>query len=169
MWTWPISCSEPAPASNEANAEGLSLLQQAVLLHSARAALFLILSTGRHSLRKPVRRVQPPARHQGAAASRVKVLCQRGANLETGCPLSLALEAGQEEMAAILIEHGASVHPLAAGPEAGQERTLLQQLLDGGQERSAVFLIRRGAEVNVITRGCEDKQTPLHVCAQWGL
>ncbi|PAA93125.1 hypothetical protein BOX15_Mlig019813g1, partial [Macrostomum lignano] len=154
---------------NEANAEGLSLLQQAVLLHSARAALFLIEHgadihyvnpSGESSLQLAIKAQLPAV---------VKVLCQRGANLETGCPLSLALEAGQEEMAAILIEHGASVTPWLPGPEAGQERTLLQQLLDGGQERSAVFLIRRGAEVNVITRGCEDKQTPLHVCAQWGL
>lgn len=84
------------------------------------------------------------------------------------CPLWLALESRNEDLASILVRYGVDTDHWENGPD-GTTQTLLHRALDANDEMSACFLIRSGCDVNSSRKGLdEDKSTPLHICAQWG-
>ena len=87
------------------------------------------------------------------------------------CPLWLALTCGNEDLASILVRYGVDTDHWEGGPD-GTSQTLLHRALDASDETSACFLIRSGCEVNIPRRegnAENDRSTPLHLCAQWGL
>ena len=59
------------------------------------------------------------------------------------------------------------------GPD-GYSQTLLHRALDESNETAASFLIRSGCDVNsprrpIASDSEDDRSTPLHMCASWGL
>lgn len=111
----------------------------------------------------------------------VEALCVHGVVLSSGesgdYPLWSALEAGEMEIAEILVKNG--VDPDCWSPGAnGCLQTLLHRAIDEHKESLAIFLIKSGCDVDSPRQvgpdgsGAEEaksKATPLHMCAQLGL
>ena len=72
----------------------------------------------------------------------MEVLCVRGVDTSTGCPLWDALDSDQEDVASILVAHGADTDCWGPGPD-GCQQTLLHRAIDDNKEDLAQFLIRR--------------------------
>lgn len=154
--------------------DGHRLLHFFLLRGDEKAALFLLdngadvhslTPSGESSLVLCIRRNLP---------SVLEALCRRGANMEEApgdaCPLWLALTCANEDLASILVRYGVDTDHWESGPD-GASQTLLHRALDASDETSACFLIRSGCDVNSPRRGGseEDRSSPLHMCAQWGL
>ena len=133
---------------------GLFLLDNGADVHS-------LTPSGESSLVLCIRRNLP---------SVLEALCRRGANMEEApgdaCPLWLALTTANEDLASILVRYGVDTDHWEEGAD-GASQTLLHRALDASDEKTACFLIRSGCEVNSPRRGGAD--SPLHLCAQWGL
>ncbi|KAF2362320.1 Ankyrin repeat [Trinorchestia longiramus] len=87
-------------------------------------------------------------------------------------PLWQALVAGRLDIARLLIKHGADPDHWHDGGD-GNSQTLLHRAIDENLEEAAVLLLESGCEVNSPRRpkggATGDLQTPLHLCACWGL
>lgn len=59
-----------------------------------------------------------------------------------GCPLWDALESDQEDVASVLVAHGADTDCWGPGPD-GCQQTLLHKAIDDNKEDISQFLIRR--------------------------
>lgn len=114
----------------------------------------------------------------------VDALCSHGVallsgNLEHGdCPLWVALDAGEMEIAEILVKHGVDMDCWAATGPHGAQQTLLHRAIDEHKEALAVFLIKSGCDIDTPRQVGPDNQgeeeakmrwSPLHLCAQAGL
>lgn len=151
---------------------GLKLLHFFILRGDERAAIFLLengadihakISTGESPLVLCVKK---------SLSSVLEALCRRGANMEEApgdsCPLWLALEANNEDLASILVRYGVDTDHWESGPDSTTQ-TLLHRALDANDQTSACFLIRSGCDVNSPSKGADDeKSSPLHMCAHWG-
>lgn len=114
----------------------------------------------------------------------VDALCSHGVallsgNMEHGdCPLWVALDAGEMEIAEILVKHGVDMDCWAATGPHGAQQTLLHRAIDEHKEAIAVFLIKSGCDIDTPRQVGPDNQgeeeakmrwSPLHLCAQSGL
>lgn len=88
-----------------------------------------------------------------------------------------SLSPGQENIASILVSHGADTDCWGQGPE-GCKQTLLHRAIDENNETAAIFLIRSGCDVESARmagnngEGSEEVKgghRPLHLCCMWGL
>ncbi|CAH1801017.1 unnamed protein product [Owenia fusiformis] len=167
---------------NDVNAEGMTLLHQAIVKQDTPSALFLL----QHSADMNVRTSDNETPLQLAIKRHlpvvVDILCQRGANMNVtyddgDCPLWQALETGQEDVASTLVRHGCDTNMWGTGPE-GCLQTLLHRAIDNSNESVGCFLIRSGCDVNSARKPgiggeggeeARDGQSPLHLCSQWGL
>ena len=89
------------------------------------------------------------------------------------CPLWLALQSENEDLASTLVRYGVDTDHWERGPD-GSSQTLLHRALDASDEKSACFLVRSGCDVNSPRRATasgsdDDRSSPLHLCATWGL
>merc|ERR1719410_2519227 len=66
-------------------------------------------------------------------------------------PLWLALEAGNTDLASILVRHGVDTDHWAAGPDSCSQ-TLLHRAVDENKEEAACFLVRAGCDLNTARR-----------------
>jgi len=107
----------------------------------------------------------------------LEALCRRGASMEDApgdaCPLWLALTSDKDDLASTLVRYGVDTDHWEEGPD-GSTQTLLHRALDESNEVAASFLIRSGCDVNSPRRPMtsdseDDRSTPLHMCATWGL
>ncbi|GAB1599554.1 rabankyrin-5-like, partial, partial [Argonauta hians] len=167
---------------NETNVEGLTLLHQALHKQDVVSALFLLdhhvdttilTPDGDTPLQLSIKRHLPVI---------VESLCAGGVNLnvvdrEGKCPLWLALDSGQEDIAHILVKHGCDVDMWSEGPDQCQQ-TLLHQAIDENNEAVSCFLIRSSCDKNSPRKPgpngeggeeARDGQTPLHLSCAWGL
>lgn len=105
----------------------------------------------------------------------VDALCTRGVDMSApdrlgNCPLWAALDSGQENIAAILVRHGADTDCWGPAADAGIQQTLLHRAIDENKESVALFLIKAGCDLDSPRiGGGEDKSSPLHLCCEWGL
>ncbi|KAL3858016.1 hypothetical protein ACJMK2_012632 [Sinanodonta woodiana] len=167
---------------NEKNAEGLTLLHQAIEKQDTSGALFLIEHQADITIRTPGK--ETPLQH---AIKRhlpvvVDVLCERGVVMNVfddngNCPLWQALDSGQEDIAQSLVRHGCDVDLWSKGPGDCQQ-TLLHRAIDENNESVACFLIKSGCDKNSPRRPgpnneggdeARDGQTPLHLACAWGM
>ncbi|XP_021369516.1 rabankyrin-5-like isoform X1 [Mizuhopecten yessoensis] len=174
---------------NEKNADGFSLLHQAIEKQDTTSAMFLIEHQadlnmkyvedffGTNSLETPLQHAIQ--RHLPVV---VDMLCKRGVNMnlldhEKSCPLWQALDTGQEDIAQILVKHGCDLDLWSEGPSSC-EQTLLHRAVDENNEAVACFLIKSGCDKNATRRPgpngegedeAKDQQTPLHMACTWGL
>lgn len=111
----------------------------------------------------------------------VDALCTRGVSLSApnnkgDCPLWCALESEQENIASVLVKHGVDTDCWSPGPD-GCLQTLLHRAIDENNELAAVFLIRSGCDLDSPrqagldgpTETSASRESPLHLCCQWGL
>ncbi|KRT81401.1 Ankyrin repeat-containing protein, partial [Oryctes borbonicus] len=93
------------------------------------------------------------------------------------CALWAALDSGQDDIASILVRHGADTDCWGSGPE-GCKQTLLHRAIDENKEPAAIFLIQAGCDLDSPrmpgSNGeggdeAKEKASPLHLCCQWGL
>lgn len=93
------------------------------------------------------------------------------------CPLWAALDSGQDDIASILVRHGADTDCWGPGPD-GCRQTLLHRAIDENKEAAAIFLIQAGCDLDSPRMEgpngeggdeARDKSSPLHLCCQWGL
>eukprot|EP00106_Octopus_bimaculoides_P020139 XP_014787581.1 PREDICTED: rabankyrin-5-like [Octopus bimaculoides] len=82
----------------------------------------------------------------------VEALCASGVNMnivdkDNNCPLWLALDSGQEDIAHILVKHGCDVDMWGEGPD-GCQQNLLHQAIDENNEAVSCFLIRSACDKN---------------------
>ncbi|XP_014670719.1 PREDICTED: rabankyrin-5-like [Priapulus caudatus] len=163
------------------DAEGNTLLHQAIIKQDSRSALFL-LDHSADITSKTVDEETPLElsikRHLPIV---VDALCQKGANTDEpdsqgNSPLWKALETGQEDIGSVLVKHRCDTTAWSRGPD-GCEQTLLHRAIDENNEAVACFLIRSICDINSPRRpgpngeGGEeayDGQTPLHLACQWG-
>ncbi|XP_023312592.1 rabankyrin-5-like, partial [Anoplophora glabripennis] len=93
------------------------------------------------------------------------------------CALWAALDSGQEDIASILVRHGADTDCWGPGPDDCRQ-TLLHRAIDENKESAAVFLIQAGCDLDSPRmpgpngeggEEAKDGSSPLHLCCQWGL
>lgn len=84
------------------------------------------------------------------------------------CPMWAALDSCQEDIASILVRHGADTDCWGPGPD-GSQQTLLHRAIDENKEAAAMFLIKSGCDLDSPRIGCESRSSPLHLCCEWGL
>lgn len=167
---------------NVVNIDGLTLLHQTILNQDVPSSLFLLnngadpskLTTENETpLQLAIRRHLPRI---------VVAVCEKGIDVNVkdeggNCPLWMALESGQEDIATILVNYKCDTNFWSEGPD-GCYQTLLHRALDENNESVACFLIKSGCNVDSPRRpgpdgrGGEeatDMQTPLHMACAWGL
>ncbi|XP_063927152.1 rabankyrin-5 [Zophobas morio] len=167
---------------NVRNGKDFTLLHQAILKEDAKTALFL-LDNGADINAKTAESETPL---QLAIHCRlgevVDALCIRGVDMSApdrleNCPLWAALDSGQDDIASILVRHGADTDCWGPGPD-GCRQTLLHKAIDENKEAVAIFLIQSGCDLDSPRmpgpngEGGEeatDRASPLHLCCQWGL
>lgn len=111
----------------------------------------------------------------------VEALCARGVALSApdnkgDCPLWLALESGQENVASVLVKHGVDTDSWSQGTDDCIQ-TLLHRAIDENNEFAAVFLIKAGCDIDSPRQPGMDgpsevslrKDAPLHMAARMGL
>lgn len=93
------------------------------------------------------------------------------------CALWAALDSGQDDIASILVRHGADTDCWGPGPDNCRQ-TLLHRAIDENKEAAAIFLIQAGCDLDSPRmpgpngeggEEARDKSSPLHLCCQWGL
>ncbi|XP_008195018.3 rabankyrin-5 [Tribolium castaneum] len=167
---------------NVRNGKDFTLLHQAILKEDAKTALFL-LDNGADINAKTADSETPL---QLAIHCRlgevVDALCIRGVDMSApdrlgNCPLWAALDSGQDDIASILVRHGADTDCWGAGPD-GCRQTLLHRAIDENKEAAAIFLIQSGCDLDSPRmpgpngeggEEARDRAAPLHLCCQWGL
>lgn len=113
----------------------------------------------------------------------VDYLCSKGVALHSSIdgikdpPLWTSLELGYEDIAQILLRHGADTDCWDDGPD-GCLQTLLHRAIDENKEVIAIFLIKSQCDIDSPRQPgpngeggdeANDKASPLHECCQWGL
>ncbi|XP_050504422.1 rabankyrin-5 [Diabrotica virgifera virgifera] len=167
---------------NIRNGKDFTLLHQAIIKQNSSMALFL-LNHGA-DINAVTTDYETPL--QLAIHCRlgevVDALCTRGVDMSApdrlgSCALWTALDSGQEDIASILVKHGADTDCWGDGPE-GCRQTLLHRAIDENKESEAIFLIHAGCDLNTPRipgpngeggDEAKDKRSPLHLCCQWGL
>lgn len=166
---------------NARNGQDLTLLHQAIIKESPETAIFL-LEQGADMNALTVDQESPLqlAIHCRLEAV-VDYLCTRGVSLSApnnkgNCPLWCALESEQENIASVLVKHGVDTDCWSPGPD-GCLQTLLHRAIDENNEYAAIFLVRSGCNLDSprqpgldgLTETSAAKESPLHLCCQWGL
>ncbi|KAG1657884.1 Rabankyrin-5 [Nymphon striatum] len=164
------------------NSDGMTLLHEAIWNQNSKSALFLLghnadtsvkTKDGETALQLAIKRHLPVV---------VEALCGLGVDMrgtsDVGqCPLWIALDSGQEDIASILVQHGVDTDCWGEGPSHCYQ-TLLHRAIDENNEAVACFLIRSGCDINAIRcsspeglgeEEAHDKMTPLHLSSTWGL
>ncbi|KAJ8957961.1 hypothetical protein NQ318_001960 [Aromia moschata] len=167
---------------NVRNGKDFTLLHQAIMKEDSKTAIFL-LDNGVDMNAKTADYETPL---QLAIHCRlgdvVDALCMRGVDMSApdrlgNCALWAALDSDQEDIASILVRHGADTDCWGPGPD-GCRQTLLHRAIDENKESAAIFLIQAGCDLDSPRMpgpngegGDEatDKMSPLHLCCQWGL
>lgn len=165
---------------NVTDVNGLTLLHSAIMDGNTEAALFLLNNGADVNLRTSSNETCLELALKSQMASAVESLCRLGADLSASSgsdpPLWIALDT-QQELASILVRHGADTDFWSEGPD-GCQQTLLHRAIDENRDDVACFLIRCGCDLNSPrkpgpggTGGDEahDLAAPLHLCCQWGL
>ncbi|XP_043485040.1 rabankyrin-5 [Leptopilina heterotoma] len=162
---------------NQKNEKGLTLLHQAILKEDSATAIFLLENGADINARTEEGETALQLCVHCRLGEVVEALCVRGVDTTTGCPLWDALESDQEDVASVLVAHGADTDCWGPGPD-GCQQTLLHKAIDDNKEDIAQFLIRSGSDLNSPRRpgpngsGGEESRdncSPLHLCCQWGL
>lgn len=167
---------------NARNGQDMTLLHQAIVREDSETAIFL-LNQGADMNALTAEQESPL---QLAIHCRlpnvVDALCSKGVSLSApnnkgDCPLWSALESGQEEIGTVLVKHGVDTDCWSTGPE-GCLQTLLHRAIDENNETAAIFLIKNGCDLDSPRQPgpngeggdeAKEKQSPLHLCCQWGL
>jgi len=156
---------------NVTDASGLSLLLQAVIASNLAAASFLLQHGADITARSPQGKTALELGVEEESEGVVEALCRAGADTSTsssGEPLLWLALARSEDLASVLVRHGADTDAWSGGPE-GCTQTLLHRAVDENREQTAVFLVRAGCDLDSARRGGEeDGQGPLHLATQWG-
>ncbi|KAJ8978783.1 hypothetical protein NQ317_015507 [Molorchus minor] len=82
----------------------------------------------------------------------VEALCTRGVDMSApdrlgNCALWAALDSGQDDIASILVRHGADTDCWGPGPDDCRQ-TLLHRAIDENKEAAAIFLIQAGCDLD---------------------
>ncbi|XP_056639998.1 rabankyrin-5 [Diorhabda sublineata] len=159
-----------------------SLLHQAIIKEDPKTAIFLL----NHGIDFNAITTEGETPLQLAIHCRlgevVDDLCTRGVDMSApdrlgNCALWAALDSDQEDIASILVKHGADTDCWGPGPD-GCRQTLLHRAIDENKESAAIFLIQSGCDLNSPRmpghngeggEEAKDKKSPLHLCCQWGL
>nr|XP_023017767.1 rabankyrin-5 [Leptinotarsa decemlineata] len=167
---------------NIRNGKDFTLLHLAILKEDSSTAIFLL----NHGVDINAKTSDYETPLQLAIHCRladvVDALCTRGVDMSAtdkheNCALWAALDHGQEDIASILVRHGADTDCWGPGPE-GCRQTLLHRAIDENKEAAAIFLIQAGCDLNSPRMPgpngaggdeAKDKRSPLHLCCQWGL
>ncbi|XP_060532687.1 rabankyrin-5 isoform X2 [Cylas formicarius] len=167
---------------NVRNGKDFSLLHQAIIKEDAETAVFLL----EHGVDINAKTADYETPLQLAIHCRlpevVDALCTKGVDMSApdrlgSCALWSALDSGQEDVANILVRHGADTDCWGPGPD-GCVQTLLHRAIDENKESAAIFLIRAGCDLDSPRmpgsngeggEEARDGQSPLHLCCQWGL
>lgn len=166
---------------NARNGQDLTLLHQAIIKESPETAVFLLeQGADMNALTADQESPLQLAIHCRLEAV-VEALCSRGVSLSApnnkgDCPLWCALESEQDNIASVLVKHGVDTDCWSPGPD-GCLQTLLHRAIDENNEFAAVFLIRSGCDLDSPrqagldgpTETSSSKESPLHLCCQWGL
>lgn len=166
---------------NARNGQDLTLLHQAIIKESPETAIFLLeQGADMNALTADQESPLQLAIHC-RLESVVNFLCTRGVSLSASnnkgdCPLWCALESGQENIASVLVRHGVDTDCWSPGPD-GCLQTLLHRAIDENNDFAAIFLIRSGSDLDSPrqpgldgpTETSAAKESPLHLCCQWGL
>lgn len=167
---------------NARNGQDMTLLHQSILNHDSDIAVFLLQQgadmnalTGEQEspLQLSIHCHMPQV---------VDALCTRGVALSApnnkgDPPLWTALELEYEDVAQVLVRHGADTDCWGPGIN-GCQQTLLHRAIDENKESAAIFLIRSQCDLDSPRQPgqqgeggdeAKDKASPLHLCAQWGL
>ena len=167
---------------NSTNAEGLTLLHEAIINHDEQSALFLLNYGSDSNVKTPSNETPLQLAVKNKLELVVRELCSKGAEIDTldedGTPLLwTALESLDEDVASVLVQYNCDTNCWGHGP-GNCYQTLLHKALDENNEDIACFLIRSGCDVDSPRKpspsgeGDEeafDGQTPLHLACTWGL
>ncbi|XP_029654379.2 rabankyrin-5, partial [Octopus sinensis] len=167
---------------NETNVDQMTLLHQALDKQDVVSALFLLDHQADISIPTPEGDAPLQLAIKRHLPVIVEALCASGVNMnivdkDNNCPLWLALDSGQEDIAHILVKHGCDVDMWGEGPD-GCQQNLLHQAIDENNEAVSCFLIRSACDKNSPRRPgpneeggeeARDGQTPLHLSCAWGL
>ncbi|XP_065170447.1 rabankyrin-5 isoform X2 [Atheta coriaria] len=167
---------------NVRNGKDFTLLHQAIMKEDPETALFLL----EHGADINAMTSDYESPLQLAIHCRlgevVDALCSKGVDMSAtdrlgNCPLWAALDSGQDNIASILVRHGADTDCWGNGPE-GCQQTLLHRAIDENKEAVAIFLVQAGCDLDSPRmpgpKGeggdeAKDKASSLHLCCQWGL
>ena len=166
---------------NARNGQDLTLLHQAIIKESPETAIFLLdQGADMNALTADQESPLQLAIHCRLEAV-VEALCTRGVSLSApnnkgDCPLWCALESEQENIASVLVKHGVDTDCWSPGPDSCLQ-SLLHRAIDENNENAAIFLIRSGCDLDSPrqagldgpTESSASKESPLHLCCQWGL
>uniref|UniRef100_T1J2P3 BTB domain-containing protein n=1 Tax=Strigamia maritima TaxID=126957 RepID=T1J2P3_STRMM len=167
---------------NIVDAGGLSLLHHAILNQDMTGAVFLLDNGADPSLRTKDRETPLQLAIKRHLPRVVDLLCAKNVDMSVvdennNCPLWVALETGQEEIASILVKYKCDPDFWSEGPDSCYQ-TLLHRAIDENNEAVACFLIRSNCDVDTPRRPgldgrggdeANDLQTPLHLASAWGL
>ncbi|KAF7283620.1 hypothetical protein GWI33_023258 [Rhynchophorus ferrugineus] len=167
---------------NIRNGKDFTLLHQAIMKEDSKTSVFLlehgvdinaITSENETPLQLAIHCRLPEV---------VDALCTKGVDMSApdrlgNCALWAALDSDQEDIANILVRHGADTDCWGEGPD-GCRQTLLHRAIDENKEHAAIFLIRAGCDLDSPRmpgpngeggEEANDGLSPLHLCCQWGL
>ncbi|XP_037956242.1 rabankyrin-5 [Teleopsis dalmanni] len=167
---------------NLRNGKNLTMLHESILKSDSNTAIFLLhhgadmnaLTSNQESpLHLAILHQMPQV---------VDVLCSQGVSLSAvdnmgDPPLWIALQNEFEDVAQVLVKHGVDIDCWGPGPD-GCQQTLLHRAIDENKETAAIFLIRNQCDLDSPRQLGENgsgedeiknKDSPLHLCCQWGL
>ncbi|XP_030757368.1 rabankyrin-5 [Sitophilus oryzae] len=170
---------------NVRNGKDFTLLHQSIMKEDSKTAIFLLEQGVDINAKTPENETPLQLAIHCRLADVVDALCTKGVDMSApdrlgNCALWAALNSGQENIANILVRHGADTDCWNDGPE-GCKQTLLHRALDENNEEAAVFLIKAGCDLDsprmpssdAVGGECgeagRDGMTPLHLCCSWGL
>ncbi|VEN57070.1 unnamed protein product [Callosobruchus maculatus] len=167
---------------NIRNGKDFTLLHQAILKEDAKTAIFLLDHGIDINAKTPDYETPLQLAIHCRLGDVVDALCTRGVDMSApdrlgNCALWAALDSDKEDIASILVRHGADTDCWGPGPD-GCRQTLLHRAIDENKEAAAIFLIQAGCDLNSPRLPgpngeggdeAKDKMSPLHLCCQWGL